>query len=128
MYRFLYSRIEESAARLISGLLCNFLNFHTIFFFSKCLTCDLDICIHMYSGFFVCAHTYFFLIIVFFIFNTTFAFIIILVWVKSEVIFEDCICYLCINFLDISIFHNCIVTRMQALNTTFIWLCFDNSS
>lgn len=82
----------------------------------------------MYSGFFVCAHTYFFLIIVFFIFNTTFAFIIILVWVKSEVIFEDCIGYLCINFLDISIFHNCIVTRMQALNTTFIWLCFDNSS
>lgn len=46
----------------------------------------------------------------------------------SEVIFEDCIGYLCINFLDTSIFHDCIVTRMQALNATLIWLYFDNSS
>lgn len=53
--------------------------FTRFFFLFKCLSCDLNICTHTSNVFYTCAHTYCFLIFGFLIFNTTFAFIIILV-------------------------------------------------
>lgn len=47
---------------------------HDSFFFSKCLTSGLNRCTHISNVFSICAHTYFFLIFGFLIFNTAFAF------------------------------------------------------
>lgn len=59
---------------------------HDSFFFSKCLTCDLNICTHSYSGFYIYMHIHIALSgnWGFLIFGITFAFIVVLVWVKSQ--------------------------------------------